>query len=135
MNKIYYLIALPLLLLQGCATINDSKTMLITPEKGQSDVVVESITTAHCKDIIGVISCSIDIDLHQARREGEQVTTPPIAVAPQPIAVAQPPAATPTEKSNGNALARLKALDELNKNGMLSKEEYKQKRQEILKDL
>lgn len=141
MKKTYYLIVLPILLLQGCSTIKDSKTILVTPEKGQSKVVIESVTTARCKNIIGIITCDISIDLHQARQEGDQVTTPNRISSQQTLVTiptktsAQPSADNRTVTNNGTPTARLKQLDELIKSGLISKDEYKQKRQTILKEL
>jgi putative oligomerization/nucleic acid binding protein len=51
---------------------------------------------------------------------------------PPPPPQASPPAATSSKPS---AEERLRRLDDLKSKGILSEQEYKQKREEILKDL
>jgi curli biogenesis system outer membrane secretion channel CsgG len=59
---------------------------------------------------------------------------PPPAPAAAPVA-AEPARPAPTAAGKPSAEDRLRRLDELKQKNLLSEEEYKQKRQEILKDL
>ncbi len=68
------------------------------------------------------------------------VGQPPMPVAPAagvvPLPAAPPPTAPPAATSaKPSAEERLKRLDDLKNKGLLSDQEYKQKREEILKDL
>jgi len=71
------------------------------------------------------------------------VTTPPGALAPASASTQAPttqvtPQATPIDPAEAlirKSEARLKALQRLKNEGLLSDEEYRQKRAEILKDL
>jgi curli biogenesis system outer membrane secretion channel CsgG len=60
--------------------------------------------------------------------------TPPMGVSPRPVAPAQA-APPPVAAAKPSVEERLKRLEELKAKGLLTEQEYKQKREEILKDL
>ena len=140
--KILYLpLVILLLLLQACTTLTDSKTIVLTPERGQTTVVVESVAKSKCTDFFGLINCEILIDLHQAHREsGYSSNATNAAPAPAPVAapaasVVSTPASPSDNSHKGTATQRLKELDEMHKNHMLSDDEYQKKRNQIVNEL
>jgi hypothetical protein len=122
-----------LLLLHGCSTLSSqSKSMVLSPEKGQNVVVVESVATSKCTELFGNVNCEISIDLHQAHREGMQPVIAPSSAAP----TMQPQSTqSKSNKSNASASERLKALEELKNNHMITDDEYRTKRQQIMDEM
>jgi len=67
-NIIKKLIGLVLLfVLMGCATVNETKSVLIHPQQGETTIVVASKTTAKCQNIIGIITCDVNIDVSRVQ--------------------------------------------------------------------
>ncbi len=133
MNKKYLAYFLALFFLQGCTTLSsDSKSIVLSPEPGQSEVVVTSVATSKCTEFFGNMNCDISIDLQQAHREAPQTTTTQSATVPS----TQPQSTqSKLNPSNKNALERLRAIDELKNNNMISNDEYKAKRQQIMNEI
>lgn len=129
---------------QGCATVEDTKTIVITPEPGATQVVVDSRAWARCKDIVFIITCNLDLSLAPAKaanvatsppeNQSTTVVKPPQALPPvnAPVAAVMPQS---SDASTSPASKRLQELEQLRVNGQITDKEYKNKRQEILRNL
>ena len=54
-------------LLVGCVTVRDSKSLVITPEPGASKIAVTANATARCQDFFFVMSCTLALDVKEAK--------------------------------------------------------------------
>lgn len=134
-NQNIYLTAI-VILISGCVHVRESKSIIVTPEPGQTEVLVESNVSARCRDILGIISCNTNIDLHQVKRENPQASSSQQSedepeqsetVPKQPVVTAQ--------KLESKTFTRLNELEQLRKEHIISEPEYQKKRKQILDEL
>jgi hypothetical protein len=106
----------------GCATLSDTKSLSITPQPGETRVVVDTNAVTRCTDIFFVISCKLEHELHQA---GGATT----------FSHSDPSVPSGDTSMPNTASSRLGQLDELREKGLITEKEYQEKRQKILKGL
>ena len=117
------LLLLPLLL-AGCATVSTTKTIEVIPQPGVDHIVVDTNASARCKDIFFIITCRLNVEMT------------PVGGVDSTIATASLAKATSTgTTAKDSASSRLTELDELKKKQLISVDEYKVKRNEILRGL
>ena len=56
-----------ILLLQGCVTVTDSKSLVIKPQPGETNIVVTSKARAECRDFFFILTCQLYLDITQAK--------------------------------------------------------------------
>ncbi len=66
MKRVAGLLVLTTLLLSGCTTIHNSRTLVIKPEPGENQITVTSDVTSHCF-LLSVLWCNAQIDLKQVK--------------------------------------------------------------------
>ena len=54
-------------LLEGCVTVNASKSLVITPQPGATKVAVTSNAVAHCYDVFWIMWCKLELDLQESK--------------------------------------------------------------------
>jgi hypothetical protein len=55
------------LCLGGCVTIQDSKSLVIHPQPGETAIAVTSTARAHCQDYFFIVRCELTMDLKQVK--------------------------------------------------------------------
>ena len=53
--------------LSGCVTVQDSKSLVIFPEPGETAIAVTSIARAHCLDFL-FLRCELHMELQRTPR-------------------------------------------------------------------
>ncbi|EPK7358849.1 hypothetical protein LZ634_04410 [Kluyvera intermedia] len=117
------LLLLPLLL-AGCATVSTTKTIEVIPQPGVDHIVVDTNASARCKDIFFIITCRLNVEMTPVGGVDSTIATAPLAKATSTGTTAK-----------DSASSRLTELDELKKKQLISVDEYKVKRNEILRGL
>lgn len=117
------LLLLPLLL-AGCATVSTTKTIEVIPQPGVDHIVVDTNASARCKDIFFIITCRLNVEMTPVGGVDSTIATAPLAKATSTGTTAK-----------DSASSRLTELDELKKKQLISADEYKVKRNEILRGL
>lgn len=64
--KIIYA-AFAALMLHGCMTITASKSLVVSPEPGETKIVVTGNATTHCQDYFFFSRCTLTIEMQRAR--------------------------------------------------------------------
>ena len=117
------LLLLPLLL-AGCATVSTTKTIEVIPQPGVDHIVVDTNASARCKDIFFIITCRLNVEMTPVGGVDSTIATAPLAKATSTGTTAK-----------DSASSRLTELDELKQKQLISADEYKVKRNEILRGL
>lgn len=117
------LLLLPLLL-AGCATVSTTKTIEVIPQPGVDHIVVDTNASARCKDIFFIITCRLNVEMTPVGGVDSTIATAPLAKTPSTATTAK-----------DSASSRLTELDGLKKKQLISADEYKVKRNEILRGL
>lgn len=117
------LLLLPLLL-AGCATVSTTKTIEVIPQPGVDHIVVDTNASARCKDIFFIITCRLNVEMTPVGGAESATAAAPLAMVTS---------TTATDKNS--TLSRLTELDGLKKKKLISADEYKVKRNEILRGL
>ncbi|MEQ6277413.1 hypothetical protein [Kluyvera huaxiensis] len=117
------LLLLPLLL-AGCATVSTTKTIEVIPQPGVDHIVVDTNASARCKDIFFIITCRLNVEMTPVGGVDSTIATAPLAKATSTATTAK-----------DSASSRLTELDGLKKKQLISADEYKVKRNEILRGL
>lgn len=117
------LLLLPLLL-AGCATVSTTKTIEVIPQPGVDHIVVDTNASARCKDIFFIITCRLNVEMTPVGGVDSTVATAPLAKATSTATTAK-----------DSASSRLTELDGLKNKKLISADEYKVKRNEILRGL
>ncbi|WP_314142232.1 hypothetical protein [Buttiauxella noackiae] len=112
--------------LAGCATVSTTKTIEVIPQPGADHIVVDTNAHARCKDIFFIITCRVNIDMTPVGgMDSSSGAALPTASSSTPV----------TTTISDNTSDRLEELDKLKSKKLISLNEYKTKRNEILKGL
>ena len=120
----YLMLLLLPLLLAGCATVSTTKTIEVIPQPGVDHIVVDTNASARCKDIFFIITCRLNVEMTPVGGVDSTIATAPLAKATSTGTTAK-----------DSASSRLTELDGLKKKQLISADEYKVKRNEILRGL
>ncbi|WP_172728409.1 hypothetical protein [Kluyvera cryocrescens] len=120
----YLMLLLLPLLLAGCATVSTTKTIEVIPQPGVDHIVVDTNASARCKDIFFIITCRLNVEMTPVGGVDSTIATAPLAKATSTATTAK-----------DSASSRLTELDGLKKKQLISADEYKVKRNEILRGL
>jgi len=55
------------LIISGCVTVQDSKSLIITPAQGETMIAVTSKAKAHCQDFLLFMWCKLELSLEQTK--------------------------------------------------------------------
>lgn len=55
------------IMISGCVTVQDSKSLIITPAPGETKIAVTSKAKAHCQDFFFIMSCKLELSLEQTK--------------------------------------------------------------------
>ena len=56
-----------IVLLSGCMTISVSKSLVVTPQPGETKIVVTGNAVTHCQDYFLFFRCTLNIEMEQAK--------------------------------------------------------------------